>query len=368
MKKIGIITYHFARNYGAVLQCFALQSYLESKGYEVTIINHVNKNQELNNGIYKKKNGIKGIIINLMLSPFLIVRIKKNNKFENFINKYLKLSKKISNTEEMEKLINYEKFDMLISGSDQVFNPNIEDFDISFLFPFETKCKKISYAASIGNATESDLNKLKKDLIDFYNLSIREKQDEELVRKVTGKDVHVVCDPVLLMDEKFWSVVAQKSNLIKSEEKYLLCYFLHKNLYKKEFELAKKIAKEKKLNIKIINARYSIESLRKGTYHTVDPLEYIELFKKATYICTDSFHGTVFSIIFNKDFNCFDSKNNKKDSRRKNVLEQIGLLDRLCLIEDNQININEIDFSDINSNVRRISDESKVFLEKQDEK
>lgn len=329
MKKIGIITYHFARNYGAVLQCFALQTFLEKKGYSVEIINYVNSIQYNNNDYYKHGFNIKKVIANVLLFPFFRVRKEKNKRFDDFNKKYLNLSEKVENLEELEELIKNKKYDYLISGSDQVFNPNIEDFDLAFLFPFETKAKKISYAASTGNANNNDINKIKKYILDFDKISIREKND---LVKFDGieKKIFVTPDPVMILKKDDWT----KEFNNDTNEKYLLCYFLHKKMFNKEFKTANKIAKSRNLKIINLNARYSFFSLKKGTIFNAGPEEFVNYIKNSSFVCTDSFHGTLFSIIFEKEFVCFDSRANKNDSRRKNLLEMCNHLDELYYIED----------------------------------
>lgn len=361
MKKVGIITYHFARNYGAVLQCYALQKYLLNKGYNVEIINYVNKTQYNNNDYYKHGMNIKNIITNLCFIPFLKIRKEKNKKFDDFSNEYLKLSKKSTSMDELKIMCDNKKYDFIISGSDQVFNPNIEDFDFSFLLPFETTSKKISYAASTGNATEEDICRIKKYLDDFSKISIREKKDISKFNEKDRKHISIVPDPVVLLDEDEWKKFINK----RSEEKYLVCYFLHKNIMKDEFKIAKRIAKEKNLKLKIINARFSELSFKKGTILNAGPEEFLNLLYNSSFVCTDSFHGTLFSLIFNKEFICFDSIKNKNDSRRKNLLEEMGASNRLKLVEEynDQNKYNDIDYQEINKNLDKKKEEADKFLE-----
>ncbi|MEF2641556.1 MAG: polysaccharide pyruvyl transferase family protein [Clostridia bacterium] len=358
MKKIGIITYHFARNYGAVLQCYALQKYLINKGYDVEVINYISKVQYNNNDYYKHGISLKNIAINICFLPFFRYRKNKNKKFDEFNNKYLKLSERISSIEELKEMCHEKKYDFIISGSDQVFNPNIEDFDFSFLLPFKTNSKKISYAASTGNATVKDIDTIKSYLDDFEEISIREKKDLSKFDKYDKKNIGVVPDPVILLSNSEWKKFTTKNN----DEKYLVCYFLHKSLMTKEYEIAKQVAKEKKLKIKIINARYSKLSFKKEAILDVGPKEFINLIYNSNFVCTDSFHGTLFSLIFNKDFICFDSIENKNDSRRKNLLEELGALNRLRLVEDNKNN-SVIDYKIINKNIIKKKEEADKFLE-----
>lgn len=363
MKKIGIITYHFAKNYGAVLQCYALQSFLQERGFYVEIINFVNDRQKSNND-YIKHGGIKALIKNLCLIPFKSKIKNKYDKFEKFNSNYLNLTKRVTDIENLKKLIDDSKYDIIISGSDQVFNPNIEDFDIAFLLPIKTKAIKMSYAASTGNASADDLFKIRKYIEEFEYLSIREKSDLEKFKSFIKKDISVVCDPVMLLEKKHWD---ERFNIKVINEKYLICYFLHKNLFKKEYEIAKKIAKEKKLKLFIINARYSKYSFYKNTMFDIGPLEFVSLIKYSDYVCTDSFHGTLFSIMFNKDFMCFDTKNNLLDSRRLNLLKEMNLEENMHYIESSDYTLNT-DYSKSNKKIDLVKKQAFMFLEKLNEK
>ena len=217
--KVGIITYHFAINYGAVLQCYALSKFLESKGYEIEVINYVNSKQKRNNDVIKHDGGIKSVIVNFLLLPFRSKIKNKKYKFESFVNK-IQLSKKIQNTDELKEYINSNNFNVIISGSDQVFNPKIDDFDLAFLLPFDINCKKISYAASTGNANIDDISKLKKYLEKFDRISIREANDLEKFKNI-AINIKVVCDPTLLLSKNDWKMLFST----KGDSNYLLCYF-----------------------------------------------------------------------------------------------------------------------------------------------
>ena len=141
MKKVGIITYHFARNYGAVLQCYALQEYLNKSGYDVSILNAVSKNQENNNSLFHKRKGIKNVAMNIALLPFIKQRKEKEKGFTSFVSNYLNCTDKVTNNIELQELIESEHYDVIISGSDQVFNPHIADFEDMFLWDGEKQLK-----------------------------------------------------------------------------------------------------------------------------------------------------------------------------------------------------------------------------------
>lgn len=359
MKKIGIITYHFARNYGAVLQCYALQSFLEHKGYEVVVFDYVSEKQFKNNDYIKHGNNLKAIIMNACLLPFIKYRKTKNHRFDDFNKLYLKLSPHLESIDELQQYIKNNEFDYVISGSDQVFNPNIDDFEEAFLFPFETNAKKISYAASTGNATARDIERIITYINQFEKKSIREEQDIVKFPETMRKDISVVCDPVMLLDSAFWSKIVKK----QQAKPYLACYFLHKDLFGAEFAAAQKIANALHLEIRIVNARFSSKSLKRNTIFDAGPREFVELIANADYICTDSFHGTLFSLLFNKHFSCFDTKANINDSRRRNLLEGVNALEAYQYIENTVDPITDLDYMLINKNIEQIRNESIRFLE-----
>lgn len=142
MKKVGIITYHFAQNYGAVLQCYALQTYLSQQGYAVTVFDFVSEKQQKNNDVVKHGASVKTAVANICLLPFAHSIRKKHARFVDFCQKNLHLTPHFSTVESLEQYIEENGYDVVISGSDQVLNPNINDFEIAFLYPFKTKAKK----------------------------------------------------------------------------------------------------------------------------------------------------------------------------------------------------------------------------------
>ena len=361
MKKIGIITYHFAQNYGSVLQCYALQEYLKSKKYDVSIINFVSDVQKQNNSFAR---GLKGKIKSIIFFPLRRERMNKLNKFIDFRNKNLNETYHVSNLYDLKELIINQSYDIIISGSDQVFNPNINDYNEAFVFPFKTKAIKIAYAASLGNAKENELNKIREYLLDFRKISLREKTDKKIFENVTNIKTTITCDPVFLLTKKEWQDRIDHINIeYDISKKYLLCYFIHKNYMSKAIKIARQIAKARNLKLICINAGYDLHSFSNETIVGCGPNDFLKLFALADFICTDSFHGTSFSIILNKDFLCIDTKNNKKDNRRKDLLEKMGLLSRLQYVEDDIIKNNISGYAKVNKTIDTYSSESKKFLE-----
>ena len=362
--KIGIITYHFAKNYGAVLQCYALQTYLLKQGYDVEIFNFIDENQKNNNDTIKHGKDLRSKVINFCLIPFLLYIKRKNEKFISFCKKELHLSPLFTHLYELENYINKNKFDVIISGSDQVLNCNIDDFNKAFLYPFQTNSKKMFYAASTGNASLDDIAKIEKYILDFSTIAIREKKDLCKFNKKLQSKLEIVCDPVILLNTNEWDNMIEK----KKKKPYLLCYFLHKELFSEEFKIAKNFAKKMNLEFKVINARYGRKSFLKGTMYDIGPKEFVDLIANSDYVCTDSFHGTLFSLIFHKRFTCFDTIKNRKDTRRKGFLEEVGALEAFHYIEEKIEICPKLDYEEIDKNIQKMRKNAEQYLEKINEK
>lgn len=322
--KIGIITYHFARNYGALLQCYALQKYLTEMGHDVQVLNYESILQERNNSMHHKRgNPIRNIGVNLSLLPFENGRRTKERKYRLFETIYLPLSKRMRTVDELRDYICQEAFDLIISGSDQVFNPCIDDFDIAFLFPFQTPARKASFAASLGSATLKNLTAYTNEIRQFDVLSVREQSDVPVIEQLCGRKPCVVGDPIFLLEKEAWSKLAAESSTTNSHS-YVLGYFISKKdtpHYRKYLDI---VSQELGLPIQVINVRFGLDSFKSDTIIDVGPLDFLQLFSNAAFICTDSFHGTAFSLIFNKPFFSLEPSPNVLDRRKLDLLEKVG--------------------------------------------
>jgi len=190
--------------------------------------------------------------------------------------------------------------EVYIVGSDQVWNEQITNNDDAFFLTFcKNNEKKIAYAVSVGNDIISDSNKvfIKNNMSNFDYVSVRESELKNILESFTEKTIYHVLDPTLLADRRIWDKFI-KSN--KFKYKYLLLYMLTGN------EEVMKVANlvSKKLNLKVISISNSIKKNPYGfkNIRRVGPIDFISLISNASFIVTDSFHGTAFSIIFNRDF------------------------------------------------------------------
>ena len=361
MSKIGIITYHFANNYGAVLQCYALSSYLKTIGHEVWVLNFISSKQANNNSQYRKINSFKTLIKNLILLPFHGPRTSRFRNYESFRTTNLKLTPILSNNEDLANYVNNNDFDYIISGSDQVFNPDILDFEDSFFFPFDFKGKKIGYAVSLGIATKNDLENYTKCITDFNNISVREKSAAELVPFYKDKISEVV-DPVFLLNKYHWEKLTNTTT-----QKYVLGYYINSQYANQYIRLSKKIASYLGLKLIIIDARITKNIFTNNIIISAGPKEFLNLFANATFVCTDSFHGTAFSIIYEKRFICFEPKFAATDTRKTNLCRNCGLDNNVFYLGHQKFdpieltNIN-IDYSKVKRKLEPYINKSKTFL------
>lgn len=323
--KIGIITFHNGSNYGAALQTLALQEAIKKNNQEVQIINY--KNHFIMQGLDKIRFewSLKGAYFLLTDICNYHTNKKKISRFREFFRRYD--CTKLLNKQELKK--EDLKFDVIVSGSDQIWNPllNSEYDDIYFGCICNAK-KKVSYGASVGNYKLNDekLNEeLKKLLFDFDCISVRENAQE--IGNVVGREVVNVCDPTILLDKNEWTELLE---LEKKEDKYLLVYCLSD--FTRAIDYAKKVAEEKKLSVYYIGN--AIKKAKDVCYISdIGPREFVELFYNASYIVTNSFHGTAFAVNFDKQFASL--KHPKSPERAVTFLEHVGLRERL--VEDGQV-------------------------------
>ena len=298
--KIGILTFHCAINYGAVLQAYGLQEYLKSLGHEVYIIDYrphyLLELYRIIRWKHDSKNSItrnfKWVLRQCLTLP---IRWRRNKKFCQFVNKYLNLYSLDLNKSD-------NNFDMFIFGSDQIWNPCITyGFDKVYFgdFPAAKNKKLVSYAASVGSVsflTPQDTIYLKSKLKSFSLITVRERILANYLKEECGIIAKVAPDPVLLAGYDIYVNLAIE---IKEKSPYLLLFTLGRD--EATIKTAHEIAKQKQLQI--VEIMSSKESLyNRKIKQTLSPCEFLGYLKYASFVVTSSFHGTVFSILFKKEF------------------------------------------------------------------
>ncbi|MBQ7960078.1 MAG: polysaccharide pyruvyl transferase family protein [Clostridia bacterium] len=344
--KISVITCHRAYNYGAVLQAYALQKYLTENGHKAEVIDYYPS--------YVKSEGsiVKRIAKKLLFFPN---RIRCKKSFGTFLRHRLKLSEKTySSFEELKSFPGNS--DMYITGSDQVWNMNMQNGkdDSYFLSFVPEKAKKVSYAASIAmdelNSEQAD--RMKTMLKDFDAVSVREKSGCALL-----EELHIpcsqVCDPVYLPGADEWKKFARKV----TDEKYILVYAFYgqKNVYEYARELGKKEnCKVYSVNTSFVDAFRGIDKY----FWAVSPEEFVGLVSGANMVVTNSFHGFSFSLIFNKPV-CLFKTDKKGNSRLLDMAEKIGANTEK---ENSQLIADISDYTEINKKLEEYRKNSMEFL------
>ncbi len=307
MSKVGIITFHHNSNYGSMLQALALQEAIRKNGFETEFIDFV---PQLKKTIYELlKIRIKRFPIYLLeyKKYYTLYKnrkniVQKNNAFEDFYKKHLQVSHNTYHSmEEIKK--NPPLYDGYIVGSDQTWNPYASNNPDAFYLNFVSKNKlRGSYAPSIAvsklNLKQSE--RLKRLTQNIEYLSCREKHGSELLKKLTGRNVETVLDPTLLLSSSDW----MKFSSANFESKpYIMQYFLGENKQHREF--VKKLSIKTGWEIISIPTAYMDFNDSICKQYICGPDEFISLIKNASFLCTDSFHGTAFSINFNVSFFLF---------------------------------------------------------------
>ncbi len=324
MKKVGILTFHGAHNYGSVLQSYASVMTLKKLGYIPEIINMRNAAQLEAYSIFRNRESLPRRLFSILIYPKLKTRAIK---FEYFINKILPLSSvKYRTGKELD--IDKLDYDIYYTGSDQVWNPACQDFESAYYLDFvKHKRPTIAYAPSLGKGylEKSDRDLIRSLIGNIDYLSCREETGAKLIEELSGRKTVQVCDPVFLLTADEWHNFAVAP---KRKKPYILVYFLENNHGDRtNLELLKKTTG---YDVILLND-YLREFINPNIKLKVDasPQEFLGLIRDAEFIYTNSFHATAFSVIFNKQFYTAVAKSNdvanNNDSRKIDFLKSIGL-------------------------------------------
>ena len=363
MKKIGILTFSNSYNYGAVLQSIALYKVINGK-YDTYFINYCNRYENKDHKLltYRKDQSLISNIKNNLSSIVFLQNYYLKKSFSNYINQY-KYTKKY-NDKTINNIDSDYDFDDIVLGSDQLWNPKIYggQMDKTFLLDFKTKANKISYATSFGsyNLKDKEKNMFYDNLKDFKKIGVRESFAKNQLDNIGIKESTVVCDPTMLLSKDEWLEMLPKKNKYKD---YVLVYLIgpYKN-YINEIKYIKE-----KLNLKIV---YVTFSNRKRMYvdeyaRGYNPMEFLNLINDASYVITNSFHGTVFSILFNKKI--IHVENQLNSIRAYELMKMFSLEKNIIKSNDKNIdkkvkNINNIDYNYKNKKLIEIREKNNEWL------
>lgn len=336
-KNIIVVTWIGGGNFGTALQSFALCHKLNMLGYRTSLLTEINFAKTFGNHIVSlckillRNIGLFDIVKDVVKKT---VSSPKKYKFYSFCKKNYK---KIDFYFESQYRKTFEQTDVFISGSDQIWNTYF-CFNPTMFLDFVKNKRKISYASSIGtnNVKDEYRNQVKELLLKYDKISVRETEAVKVLSTLTGRDdIKQVLDPTLLLEASEWHQICQSSMPhIKLPQEYILVYLIGRNeWYKGQIEQIKEktginnviiIPSEEYFDISIPNAII---------YDEADPFEFVYLIENATFVCTDSFHATAFSINLKKNFVEFlrfkDDEKSSQNSRIYDILSHYGLGERI---------------------------------------
>ncbi|MRT93433.1 polysaccharide pyruvyl transferase family protein [Ancylomarina sp. 16SWW S1-10-2] len=356
--KIKTITCHEVYNHGASLQTYALQTYLESLGHDVEIIDYkppyLSKHYDLwlvGNPFYYKYIILRIIYVLLKL-PNRLISLKRKRSFDVFAKKYLKISThRYKSNEELKA--NCPEGDVFIAGSDQIWNclfPNGRD--PAFYLDFVPKEKvRASYAASFAGSTlDKEYHNMVKERVSFLNyVSVRESSGLEILKQIGINNAKQVLDPVFLLDKTYWNALATEYY----NDEYLFVYDFEGSEQIKKICL--KIAKEHKLKIFSINCTSSYID-KKFSYS--GPETFLSLIKYSKYVVSNSFHGTAFALIFEKEFVVVE-RSEGINARMIDLLKNLNIQERLITTYQP---LQAINYSQVNIQIDNLVQKSKKYL------
>ena len=321
-KKVGIITYHRAVNYGAVLQAYALNRKIKQLEVDVETIDYICEavNAQYDYRKLNKCATFKNFVAH-NLTCFL--RSKKKRRFTEFLKRF-SLSKKCDR-ESIHKMS--EKYDIFITGSDQVFNPVCHKNDPTYFLDFVSDRSKNCYAASLGSIAQFESSKI--DVIsllkEFDKLSFREADATEYMESVLGKKCNTVMDPVWFLDKNEWAQIAFSNE----KRQFIFVYNLMDYKYMRKF--VSKLSNETGLPVVVVNRTVRGDLMYLGgakNRSNCSPEDFLGYIRNAQYVVTDSFHGTSLALLFEKQV-CIalNLSSDNTNSRLHTILELAGLSD-----------------------------------------
>ncbi len=334
--KIGILTLPFNNNYGGYLQAIALMEVLKQLGHNPTIISRRRNKPSFKRKIHYFLLGIRGLLIPSKRQPFFLDNEKvfyhRGCKMIPFVDRYLQpRTPSLFSYSQIEQY--GSQFDAYIVGSDQVWRPiyvpDIKEFFFSFVK--EPDSRKIAYAASFGTNdpefSEEDKEECKRLIKTFSAVSLREESGKTVFNKLgfSYDRISVVLDPTMLLPTDFYYSIM---GTCKSKSCELFCYILNND------EMINKLIKIVSSDMKVLPYYILDKNWERKKYIMPSIEEWLCGIANAKFIVTDSYHGTVFSILFNKEFITIGNKRRGND-RFFSLLNKFGLLDRFVLDSKN---------------------------------
>lgn len=349
----GLITFFQHHHYGAQLQAYAAMRAMTELGHPCQIIDYRPDYDAGLNDLFRK-GGVRTQLVNAHTAAHYSAIKRRAERFDAFVDEYMNLSpRRYTSYEQLCE--NPPECDVFVSGSDQIWNPSIYPggtFDPAYLLGFVKEGKRISYAPSMGSRafTEEENEKLRSALDKFDAVSVRESAGSKLVTTATGKEPVMVLDPTLLLTREQWAELALKPEF---DFPYILCYYISDHSALDPY--AEELAKRTDLPIIQIGLRRKLKYADKVVLDA-GTREFLGLFQNASYVLTNSFHGTVFSIQFGKEFYTTVSPKemaHPENSRVYSLLTRLGCTTRVAGMENADDLDTPVDYETVNGRLER---------------
>lgn len=365
--KIGMITLHNVLNYGAVLQAYALANKLSDYG-KVVFLNYENNSLKKDSKIIRFEPSMRGVLRAMKDVIRLKSRMKVVNKFKQFRLDNFVFTQKV--TSSASSVVS--QFDCLVAGSDQIWNPmcvnRSHEIDPVYFLRFEDYAgRKVSYASSTGGYrfTGEQVDFVVECLRGFSRLSVREAEAVDHLSTLIGADIEHVLDPTLLLNQEEWDKLIAESGdstriLNGIPPQYVLLYSVPR--VPLLAQLAHRLAREERLpTVTIDQEIFPLGSVAKHL-NSCGPIDFLTLFKNASYVVTDSFHGVCFALIFRKKFAVVAP--GVHSSRIESLLTSLGLDSRIVYSAEDVHSVPaDCDFSHAYEKLDKKRVQSLKFLE-----
>lgn len=369
--KIGILTWHYYLNFGSALQAYALKETLETalpNKNKVEIINYRNPKHGIPSNF---KNKLRLLVSYLFSNQGIFLNRRVTYPFLRFQNDYLKVENPFCSNELLIKKA--KEFDIVVCGSDQIWAPTL--FDPTYFLDFvPNNIKKISYAASIGlNDIPSELTQKYNELLNnFTAVSVRENKAKKLLFDKCNINAEVVLDPTLMLDINKWKKLERKPTDVDFDftKPYIFCYFLNENnTYKNSV-----INYAQRNNLQIIG--YSLNKNDSSYMYDltgiIGPREFLWVLSNAYIVVTDSYHGTIFSLLNEKRFITFERflENSPicQNSRILQLKEYFNIDNRIIKGDVESFEVCNVNYQEINKKLLILREKSLGFIKKALEK
>ena len=321
--KVGILTFPNSVSYGACLQMTALQNTVRRMGHEVEIINYHNAFMRAEKHTDKGRHPLKRA---LQRRVRMLLHHRLYTRFRRFEEQHVVRYPAHAFTDPHRLIEVGQRYDAVICGSDQVWSPYITDTDISYFLDFcHDATKRVAYAPSFGveKFPEGFEQRIAPDLQQFHALSAREWPGKELVERLTGRETTLVVDPTWLVDAADWAAMEQPHPAATGD--YVLYFVVNRS--KELLRRCKAFAKSQGLKLVMVGGNPVSAAKNKDPMLSyamdVGPEQWLYLIHHAKHVFTNSFHGTAFSVLFERDLYVQIPGHN--GSRLRQVLESFGM-------------------------------------------